>query len=106
MSVANELSKLKELLDEGVLTHEEFNAQKARLLAQEDGAAPDAGETAQTGDANQPSMVSTTSDIEANPTDTPEQSLKRTHDDGLSGAAIAAIAAHHLDILGACRSGT
>ena len=99
MSVANELSKLKELLDEGVLTHEEFNAQKARLLAQEDGAAPDAGETAQTGDANQPSMVSTTSDIEANPTDTPEQSLKRTHDDGLSGAAIAAIAGGALMVL-------
>ena len=33
-SVADELSKLKALLDQGVLTQEEFDAQKAKLLKQ------------------------------------------------------------------------
>jgi hypothetical protein len=33
MSVANELGKLAELKDAGKLTDEEFNMQKARLLA-------------------------------------------------------------------------
>jgi hypothetical protein len=31
-SVADEIQKLKRLLDEGILTHEEFNQQKAKLL--------------------------------------------------------------------------
>lgn len=30
--VADELAKLKKLLDDGVITHEEFNAQKEKLL--------------------------------------------------------------------------
>jgi predicted Zn-dependent peptidase len=33
-SVADELKKLKELLDSGVLTQAEFDAQKKKLLAQ------------------------------------------------------------------------
>lgn len=34
VSVADELSKLAKLRDEGVVTEEEFNAQKAKLLGQ------------------------------------------------------------------------
>ena len=33
ISVADELKKLKQLLDDGILTQEEFNAQKAKLLS-------------------------------------------------------------------------
>ena len=33
MSTADEIKKLKELLDEGVLSEEEFNSEKNKLLA-------------------------------------------------------------------------
>lgn len=33
MSVADELKKLKDLLDQGIITQEEFDAQKRKLMA-------------------------------------------------------------------------